>query len=142
LYTSAINDRTSYAQCISAAKIYLLVAANCAAFSAVYEHFSFGVLSAFMIGAFAVPLLAGGLVFSLLGLSLKRSGKSLPALACKFWHAAVATATVGFFFKGALDIYGTASGLTKVYWIAAAVLALLALLLAAFSEEPAEDVQQ
>ena len=128
MFTSVINDRREYFNCYDMTRLYVLAAVNVAVFSAIYEHFSFGVYSVFMIAAFAVPLLMGGLVFLLLGKACKKTGTSVPALACKFWHAAVATLTVGFLFRGVLDIYGTSSPLGTVYWIASAVLAALALL--------------
>ena len=128
MFTSVINDRREYFNCFDYARLYVLAAVNAAVFSAVYEHFSFGVYSPFMIFAFAVPLLMGALAFLLLGRALKKTGTSVPALFCKFWHAAVATLTVGFFFRGVLDIYGTSSPLASVYWIASAVLAALSLL--------------
>ncbi len=128
MFTSVINDRREYFNCFDYARLYVLAAVNAAVFSAVYEHFSFGVYSAFMIFAFAVPLLMGALAFLLLGRALKKTGTSVPALVCKFWHAAVATLTVGFLFRGVLDIYGTSSPLGAVYWIASAVLAALSLL--------------
>ena len=128
MFTSVINDRHSCFNCFDAARLYVLAAVNVAVFSAIYEHFSFGVYSPFMIFAFVVPLLMGGLVFLLLGRALKKTGTSVPALVCKFWHAAVATLTVGFLFRGVLDIYGTSSPLASVYWIASAMLAALSLL--------------
>ena len=128
MFTSAINDKREYFNCFDAARLYVLAAVNAAVFSAVYEHFSFGVYSPFMIFAFAVPLLMGALAFLLLGKALKKTGTSVPALVCKFWHAAVATLTVGFLFRGVLDIYGTSSPLGTVYWIASAMLAALALI--------------
>ena len=128
MFTSAINDKREYFNCFDAARLYVLAAVNAAVFSAVYEHFSFGVYSPFMIFAFAVPLLMGALAFLLMGRALKKTGTSVPALVCKFWHAAVATLTVGFLFRGVLDIYGTSSPLGTVYWIASAMLAALALI--------------
>ena len=128
MFTSVINDRHSCFNCFDAARLYVLAAVNVAVFSAIYEHFSFGVYSPFMIFAFVVPLLMGGLVFLLLGRACKKTGSTVPALVCKFWHAAVATLTVGFLFRGVLDIYGTSSSLGAVYWIASAMLAALSLL--------------
>ena len=128
MFTSVISDRRTYFNCFDAARLYVLAAVNVAVFSAIYEHFSFGVYSPFMIFAFVVPLLMGGLVFLLLGRACKKTGSTVPALVCKFWHAAVATLTVGFLFRGVLDIYGTSSSLGAVYWTASAVLAALSLL--------------
>lgn len=131
MFTSVINDRRSYYNCFDAARLYVLAAVNVGVFSAIYEKFSFGVVSLFMVFAFAVPLLLGGLVFFLLGRALKKTGSTLPTLACKFWHAATATLTTGFLFRGVLEIYGTSSALSSVYWAASAVLAALALLVLA-----------
>ena len=128
MFTSVISDRRSCFNCFDAARLYVLAAVNVAVFSAIYEHFSFGVYSPFMIFAFAVPPLMGALPFLLLGRALKKTGSTVPALVCKFWHAAVATLTVGFLFRGVLDIYGTSSPLASAYWIASAMLAALSLL--------------
>ena len=133
MFTSVINDRRSCYNCYDAAKLYVLAAVNVGVFSAVYERFSFGVVSPFMVFAFAVPLLLGGLLFLLAGRALKKTGNTLPALACKCWHAAVAVLTIGFLFRGVLDIYGTSSPLSTVYWVAAAALAALALLILAIT---------
>ena len=131
MFTSVINDRRSYYNCFDAARLYVLAAVNVGVFSAIYEKFSFGVVSLFMVFAFAVPLLLGGLVFFLLGKALKKTGSTLPALACKFWHAATATLTTGFLFQGVLEIYGTSSALGGVYWTAAGILFGLSVLSAA-----------
>ncbi|MBO5517576.1 MAG: hypothetical protein J6A42_05815 [Firmicutes bacterium] len=133
MFTSVISDRRTYFNCFDAARLYVLAAVNVAVFSAIYEYFSFGVYSPFMIFAFAVPLLMGGLAFLLLGKACKKTGTTVPALACKFWHAAAATLTTGFLFRGVLDIYGTSSSLGAVYWTASAVLAALALLILAIT---------
>ena len=131
MFTSVINDRRSYYNCFDATRLYVLAAVNVGVFSAIYEKFSFGVVSLFMVFAFAVPLFLGGLVFFLLGKALKKTGSTLPALACKFWHAATATLTTGFLFRGVLEIYGTSSALGGVYWTAAGILFGLSVLSAA-----------
>ena len=41
------------------ALIYLAAASLCAAFAAVYEHFSHGVYSPFMVFAFLIPFIGG-----------------------------------------------------------------------------------
>ena len=133
MFTSVIDDRRAYFNCFDTARICVLIAVNVAVFSAIYEHFSFGVYSPFMIFAFAVPLLGGALAYLLLGLALKRTQKSIPSLACKFWNAAVAVLTVGCLFRGVLEIYGTNSPLTAVYWVASGLLAALSLLTAALT---------
>ena len=59
MFTSVINDRRSYYNCFDAARLYVLAAVNVGVFSAIYEKFSFGVVSLFMVFAFAVPLALG-----------------------------------------------------------------------------------
>ena len=121
----------------------LYAALLCALFGCIYEHFSFGVYSYFMLYAFSVPLVLGVLPFLSMGIRGLWSGKNgmknmvekgsddtvskeraieWSRGACRLWHAGVAAVTVGFLFKGILDIYGTFSALTYVYWVAGAIL--------------------
>lgn len=113
-------DRTA----LKTAFVYLFVTLLCAAFGAVYEAFSHGVWSGFMVYAFLFPLVLGALPFSLLALL----GRVLPSRwPRQLHHAGVATLTVGSIFEGVLAIYGTTHHLTIVYWIAGAALLLLGL---------------
>lgn len=57
--------------------IYLLVTILCAAFGAVYELFSHGVFSYYMLYAFGVPLLGGVLPLLLILFSQKNTGDNL-----------------------------------------------------------------
>lgn len=61
LYTSESENIKD----IRTALIYLIISMFLAAAGAVYEHFSFGVYSYYMIYAFAVPLVGGTLPFML-----------------------------------------------------------------------------
>ena len=98
---------------------YLIAAAACALFGAVYEYFSHGVYSCFMLCAFAVPLLLGAAPFFLLW----KAGKPFPgALSADLIHAGTAALTVGSVMRGALDIYGTTSPLLAIYWAAGVTL--------------------
>ena len=91
---------------------FLAAAAFCAFFGAVYEAFSHGVYSYYMIYAFALPLMLGAL--PLLGMTL--FGKCLPGpISLGIWSAGVAAMTVGCVFRGVLDIYGTTNRLIVVY---------------------------
>ena len=98
---------------------YLAAALGCALFGAVYECFSHGVCSPFMVCAFAFPLLLGALPFFL----LRRAGRPFPGpLAADLIHAGVAALTIGSILRGVLDIYGTTSPLLALYWILGAAL--------------------
>ena len=95
-----------------AALAHLFAAALCALFGAVYECFSHGVYSYYMIYAFAVPLMLGALPLLLLAVF---GGPFPERRALWLWNAGIATLTVGCVFRGVLDIYGTTHRLTVVY---------------------------
>lgn len=67
MYTSVIKTNRRNAH--KTALIYLLASIICAVFGAVYEIFSHGVYSFYMIYAFAFPLVCGTLPFLLLSLA-------------------------------------------------------------------------
>ena len=116
MYTSdKPGSEKRYASVIMA---YLFSTVGCILFGAVYELFSHGVWSCFMICAFAFPLLIGAIPFFL----LRKRGKSFPGMAADLIHAGVAALTVGSILQGVLEIYGTSNPLTAVYWAAGGVL--------------------
>ena len=109
-------------QILHHAAVSLCFAAFCAFFGAVYEHFSFGVYSYYMIYAFAAPLLNGIL------LVLAASGqRKLTYRTVLLMHGASLTFTVGSITAGIIRIYGTDHPLLRVYPAAAGILAVLAL---------------
>ena len=113
--STSATERTAF--------FYLLSAAFAALFGAVYEIFSHGVWSAFMVYAFAFPLALGALPFG--WMALRR--RPLPyRWCCRLHHAGVATLTVGSVMEGVLATYGTTNHLTLWYWIVGAALLLLA----------------
>ena len=91
-------------------------------FGAVYEYFSFGVWSPFMIYAFMIPLMLGTLPFLTLAVR-----KPVPAdrFAVRAWNSGIAALSVGCVFKGVLEIYGTTNRLLPVYPINGAVLLVI-----------------
>ena len=103
----------------------LVISAFVAIFGAVYECFSHGVWSGYMVYAFMIPLLLDAVPFTLLALRCR----PMPGRwVLNFHHAGVATLTVGSIFEGVLVIYGTTHPMTMVYWIVGPVLLLLGLL--------------
>ena len=109
------------------ALIYLIVSVFCALFGAIYEHFSHGVYSYFMLYAFAFPL-AGGALPALL-ISLRTAEFSPWSISEWLYHSGIATFTVGSIIQGVLEIYGTTNRLTQWYWyVGAALIAAAALL--------------
>ena len=125
MYTSDL--KTAAAEYLKRARTYLILTIACCLIGAVYEHFSFGVYSYFMLYAFAVPMVCG--VLPALFLASSRQPSEIPRWSIKLWDAGIAVWTVGAFFRGILEIYGTASALTKWYWIAGSILLLSAAVL-------------
>lgn len=126
---SASPAESTRKTCVRIAFEYLLATIFTAFFGAVYETFSHSVYAYGMLYAFAFPLL-GGMLPALL---FARKGKPLPGDAARqLWHFGISALTVGSLFSGALEIYGTTSRLTAVYWIAGCACLLLAVLIGLF----------
>ena len=103
------------------AKGYSAAAALCLITAAVYELFSHGVYSAYMLGAWTLPALCA--VFFLTAV---KSLDPLPGNALLQLQACgAATLTAGSLMKGVLDIYGTTNRLTVFYPLAGGLLILL-----------------
>lgn len=94
---------------ISAIK-YLSASFVVAVFAIIYEQFSHGVVSYFMLLAFLFPLLGGGVMLLLGAWSRKKSDRTL-------YNCGLLTLTVGSITQGVLEIYGTTNRLCVVYWI-------------------------
>lgn len=126
---SASPYKSAQDACVRLALRYLFISLLCALFGAVYEVFSHGVYAYSMLYAFAIPL-AGGVLPTLL---IARKGLPLPSSSAQLlWHFGISALTVGSLFSGALEIYGTTSSLTGVYWLAGGACLLLAALTATF----------
>lgn len=120
LYTSELNE--ARIQLLKKSRNYLYISLFCALFGGIYEFYSFGVYSYFMIYAFTVPLVLGTLPYLLAG--LKQTVQMPCESSRKLWGAGIAAWTVGSLFKGVLDIYGTSSPLTGIYWLSGMILLL------------------
>ncbi len=130
MFTSDRKKAVEYAyKLFNYACICLTAAVFCALFGAVYEVFSHGVFSFYMIYAFAIPLCLG--IYeedrywenSCLYLFPGRT-------ALNAWFSGIAALTAGCLFQGVLEIYGTTNRLIVVYPVAGVL--LLAAGLAAF----------
>ena len=102
---------------------HLIASGFLAVFGFVYELFSHGVYSGWMIFAFAIPLLLGALLYAL----LLRLGKRPGRVFLQLWNAGVACLSVGCVFQGVLAIYGTTNSLIVVYPLVGGALLLLGL---------------
>ena len=113
MFTSDIKIR-----CGKTAAVYLAVAVLCAVFGAIYEMFSFGVFSFYMTFCFLPALVLGFLPFGLFYLAaIHAPGR----LSYNLYNSGVAALTVGFVFKGVLEIYGTTNVRSEIYFAAAAL---------------------
>lgn len=110
---------------------YFCVALYCGLFSAIYEHFSHGVYSNYMVFLFMFPLIGGAVPYAAFGF-LKRL-RSPDMSARRIYNCGVATLTVGSCFAGVLEIYGTTSLYLKYYWIAGITLFAIAIAVYALS---------
>ena len=95
-----------------------------ALFGGVYEQFSHGVYSSFMIYAFAIPLALGAVPWALALYRQRYPGRAF----CGVWSAGIAVLSVGSVMRGVLDIYGTTNVLIVVYPVAGGILLTLGLL--------------
>jgi len=94
--------------------IYICIALFCGLFAAIYEHFSHGVYSNYMIFLFAYPLFLGALPY--LGISLSKRLPLPDRRGSDVWDCGVTTLTVGSCVTGVFEIYGTSSSYTTAYW--------------------------
>ncbi len=101
----------------------LIFAAGCALFGGIYEVFSFGVFSFFMIYAFAVPL-----IMALFMLSVFRRERAVPGRFISLLHMTSVTAALGCIATGVVEIYGVDNHLLYVYPVLCAVLFIAALI--------------
>ena len=121
MYTSDIDSGRR--QILRHAAAELCAALFLAFFGAVYEHFSFGVYSYYMIYAFIFPLVSGILLLA------AAAGKHQPAPRTLFLlHACTAACAVGSIAAGILKISGREHPLLICYPLLGGILLLLTLL--------------
>ena len=129
--SSQTRKKSSQRSDLETSFIYLVISTAVALLGGIYEHFSFGVWSYFMVYAFMIPLAAGVLPFMIMHFRNKSADHSCMdkvagAPGKMLYHAAVATLTVASIVKGVLDIYGTTNRLLIVYAAAAVILIIAA----------------
>lgn len=132
ILSTSVTNRTL----LKTAFTYLLISIFVALFGAIYEAFSYGVYSNFMLYAFAFPLVGGCLPFFILGMwkyicigkEHSLCLKAPNAITRNLYHSGIATLTIGSIIRGVLDIYGTTNYLSNYYWIVGIALSLVAAL--------------
>ena len=91
-------------------------------FSQIYEYFSHGVYSNFMVFAFLIPFI-GLFTPSLINIFIKREISDSAKLS---WKCGIATLTVGSLYKGVLDIYGKSGNFEMIYLTVGIALCIIA----------------
>lgn len=103
--------------------IYLCISVFVFIFGQIYEYFSYGVYSSYMMYAFLIPFIGLFIPSLLNNLILKRTildNVTLP------WKCGIATLSAGSIYKGILEIYGTSGTFEMVYLIIGSVLCIMA----------------
>lgn len=127
------NNENIYSETIKWSKrnmlVYLISSLFVIAFGQIYEIFSHGIFSWFMILAF-VPLLVCFLVWLAIWLlSVKKHIKKKPDIIFqKCFNLSAIILSIGCIVQGVVDIYGTTSRLISVYWIVGLILLAVALI--------------
>ena len=94
-------------------------------FGQIYEHFSFGVISNYMIYAFLIPLILGLLINTIIYFT-----KIVPSkMGSWLYNNGIITLTVGSILRGVLDIYGTTNMYLKIYLYAGVLLIIAGIIL-------------
>ena len=103
---------------------YAIASGFCALFSVVYEYFSHGVISVWMVCLALVPLLLGvvpALACGLIGVRVR-------SLTRQLWACGVLTFTLGSCLAGVFEIYGSTSPFVTWYFPVAAGFLVAALI--------------
>ena len=107
------------------ARHYLVATVVAAVLSAIYESLSHGVISVFMVGLAAWPLVLGALPTWIAGCA--HAPEPAP-LARTLLACGVLTLTFGSIVAGVMEIYGSTSAFTPVYWVVGTAIMVAALI--------------
>ena len=123
MYTSVNKDVKSIKnKFVKRSVMYFCISMFCAVFGGIYEIFSHGVYSNYMMYAFLFPLI-GGTLYNFILYSLRlRLQRGLSLI---FYNTGIAALTIGSIVRGILDIYGTDNILANVYRYAGVVFVFL-----------------
>ena len=114
---------------------YLIASTACAAVGLIYELFSHGVLSSYMVLGWVFPFVLGTIPNFLIRIT---GAKGPGSAAENIYACGVATLTAGCMLKGVLEIFGTTNSMLKVYPIVALALIAAGALLYLFGKKKAE----
>ena len=95
-------------------KRYLYFSMFLIIFSVIYEYFSHGVYSIYMIGSFVIPLVFGFII-----------GRVSSIINVSYYNYGIIMISVGSVLKGVLEIYGTTNRLVYIYLIGGICLVII-----------------
>lgn len=101
--------------------VYLIISIICGIFSAIYEYFSHGVFSIYMVAPGVVLFILGFILVPLLR-------KLFDRISFNLYNSFLACLLTGSYIKGILDIYGTTNDLIYIYLVADIVFFLLTII--------------
>lgn len=130
MFTSDTNKPGRSAAAGKTALIYLGVTVLCISFDRIYALFSHNVSSRYLSFLFLYPLLGGAAFYFLIWLLVPRAEELKNRhLAAQCYHSGIAALTAGSALRGILEIAGTASPYTPVYFFFGWTLTVLGLLI-------------
>ena len=103
-------------------KNYLLYSLFLIIFAVIYESFSHGVYSNYMIFAFLIPFIYGYCGSFLMGSDASKMGNT-------FYNYGIVTLSIASIFKGILEIYGTTNKLLYVYIVLGIMLVIIGIII-------------
>lgn len=106
---------------------YLILSIFFLIFGIIYESFSHGVYSNYMIYAFTIPLILGLIVYFII--YIFRLNKYLSKLGMSIYNSFIITLTLGSIMQGFLEIYGTTNKLIFVYFKISLFLIIISVLI-------------
>lgn len=104
-------------------KQFLIITIITLLFSIIYEYFSFGVISKYMILAPLIPLILGVLTYLLL------KNKKVGYIESSMYSNGVYTLLIGSILQGVLEIYGTTNKLMIIYLVVGIGLIFISLII-------------
>lgn len=102
--------------------IYLGISVFVFILGQIYEYFSHGVYSSYMLYAFLIPFIGLFIPSLLNNINLKRTVSDNVTLP---WKCGIATLSAGSIYKGILEIYGTSGTFEMVYLIIGSFLCIM-----------------
>lgn len=98
--------------------VYLVLSVTAIAVDNIYALFGHGVRSAYMSWMFLYPMLGGALIYFLIEKLAPKAGRAAGyRLFYNVYNSGIAVLTAGSFLNGILEIAGTTSAYTAVFFI-------------------------